>query len=183
MYCFVLSFTNSCTLPKHTDSLVCVVVCNSWEKTWLWQPEGTPPRHLKVRAGADVWPLCFHYPLRAQIVGGDKWSRCKILELQLSSPLIWDVPLWHALFFFLLFLSLTVFMVRGTPCSLLQMNLWKHMQNAEMWKVSLLLVSVHLKCVKAVVDCSFNSWHCRGALGLTPEPEPFLKCLLQLVTF
>ena len=56
---FVLSFTKNVRLFKHHDLLACVIVCNSCEKSWFWQPENTLITHYSVRICADVWPLCW----------------------------------------------------------------------------------------------------------------------------
>ena len=56
---FVLSFTKNVRLFKHHDLLACVIVCNSCENSWFWQPENTLITHYSVRICADVWPLCW----------------------------------------------------------------------------------------------------------------------------
>lgn len=56
---FVLIFTKIVKLFKHHDLLACVIVCNSYEKSWFWQPENTVITHYSVRICADVWPLCW----------------------------------------------------------------------------------------------------------------------------
>lgn len=56
---FVLSFTKNVRFFKHHDLLACVIVCNSCEKSWFWQPENTLITHYSIRICADVWPLCW----------------------------------------------------------------------------------------------------------------------------
>ena len=47
-------------LLKHHNSLACVVVGNSCETTWIWQPQSASPSHDNFRTCIYVWPLYRH---------------------------------------------------------------------------------------------------------------------------
>ena len=91
---FVLSFTKNVRLFKHHDLLACVIVCNSCEKSWFWQPENTLITHYSVRICADVWPLCWqsrvcHTTLRRLGRRKQRNAKGNLFELK-HHCLIWE---------------------------------------------------------------------------------------------